>query len=153
MPAFLIVALSPSERPAGLATLGAVPVIEFMAVSVGIGLGLNPLVSFFLTVFPCMGLCMLVTGIIVFLGGSSARMGRFLDGIQKRTDKYPRLKKYGVASDFLFVMFLGIYIAPALSTLLGWHKLRAMVFLASGLASITALIGLATIGIIDLFFI
>ncbi|MEE9150656.1 MAG: small multi-drug export protein [Thermoplasmata archaeon] len=153
IPGIVIIALPPTQRPEGLAVLAAVPLIEYLAISVGIGLGINPILSFLLTMLPCTGLCMLVLGLFGFMSDSSQRAKRFLEKIQKKIEKYPRLKKYGVASNFLFIIILGVYIAPGISILLGWSRVRSVVFMAGGISFITFLIGLGTIGIIDLFFV
>ncbi len=152
IPGILIFSLPPNQRPEGIAVLAAVPFLEYLAISIGIGLGINPIISFFLTTLPCIGLGMLVFGILGFVSDSSKRVTRFLHKIKKKIDKYPRLSKYGVASNFLFVMFLGVYIAPGVSIVLGWARVRSIIFMAGGIAFITILIGLGTLGIIDLFF-
>lgn len=153
IPVMLIMLLPASQRAAGFATLAATPAIEYLAVSVGIGLGINPIISFFLTVLPCTGLSMLIIGILGFVGDSSERARRFLDKIQNKIDKYPRLKKYGMASNFLFVMILGVYICSGISILLCWPRWKSLAFMMAGISVITLLIGLGSIGIIDLFFV
>jgi hypothetical protein len=152
VPLILIFGLPEDKRYVGFAILGAVPVMEYLAISIGISLDINPVISFLLTWLPCMGLCMLVFGILEFLKDSSKRATRFLEKAHKKIDKYPRLKKYGIASNFFFVMFLGVYIAPGITIILGWPKGRSLVFMGGGIAFITGLIGLGTMGIIDLFF-
>jgi hypothetical protein len=152
IPLILIFGLPEDKRYVGLAVLGAVPIIEYLAIGIGISLGINPVISFLLTWFPCIGLCMLVFGILEFLKDSSKKATRFLEKAQKKIDRYPKLKKYGIASNFFFIMILGVYIAPGISIILGWPKGRSLVFMAGGIAFITALIGLGTMGIIDLFF-
>jgi len=153
IPGAIIVVLPSGERSAAIATLSASPFIEFLAVSVGIGLGLDPILSFFLTVLPCIGICMLMVGVLGFLGDSSKRVRRFLDKVQKRVEKYPRLKRYGVISGFFLVMLTGVYIAPGISIILGWSRVRSVVFMAGGISFITLLIGLGTVGLIDLLFV
>ncbi|UCG69174.1 MAG: small multi-drug export protein [Thermoplasmata archaeon] len=152
IPGILIVALPPSQKAKGLTTLVATPAIEYLAISVGIGLGVDPVVSFFLTFLPCTGLCMLSMGLLGFLRDSSPRIIRFLDKVQKRIERHPKLKNYGIVSNFLFVMFLGVYIAPGIAIILGWSRARSVIFMVGGIALITALIGLGTLGIIDLLF-
>jgi hypothetical protein len=153
VPTVLILIMPSDLKSAGIATLTASPVIEYMAISLGISLGIKPLISFLLTVLPCIGLCMLVFGLLGFIGDNSVRVRRFLEKIQKRVDKFPKLKKYGVPSSFVFVMFLGIYIGPGISILLGWPRIQSIVFMAGGISCITLLIGLATVGVINIFFI
>jgi hypothetical protein len=153
IPIILIMILPTDQRGAGFATLAATPVFEYLAISVGIGLGIDPIISFFLTFLPCTGFSMLVIGILGFVGDSSVRAVRFLEKIQKKIDKYPRLKKYGVASNFVFVMILGVYICSGISILLSWSRWRSLVFMVGGISFITLLIGLGTIGIIDLFYV
>jgi hypothetical protein len=153
IPGIVISLLPASQKAAGFATLGSSPVLEYLAISVGIGLGLNPFISFFLTFLPCTGLSMLVIGILGFTGDSSERAARFLKKIKDKIEQYPRLKKYGVISNFFFVMFLGVYICSGISILLSWSRWRSLAFMAGGIAVITLLIGLGTMGIIDLFFV
>jgi hypothetical protein len=150
----LIIMILPSDKiPAAIGTLFSVPVIEYLAISVGIGLGINPVLSFLLTVLPCIGFAMLVTGLLGFLVDSSGRATKFLERVQKRLDKYPRLKKYGVASNFVFIMILGMYLSPGISIIMGWSRVRSMAFMFGGICVITLLIGLGTLGIIELFFV
>ncbi|UCH88463.1 MAG: small multi-drug export protein [Thermoplasmata archaeon] len=153
IPGAIIITLPADQRPDGLAVLAAVPILEYLAVSIGIGLDIHPITSFFLTILPCIGSCMLVIGLIGFLGDSSVRATRFLEKVQKRIEKYPRLQKYGVVSNFIFVMILGMYITPGVAIVLGWSRFRSILFMAAGISFITILIGLGTLGIINLFFV
>ena len=153
VPVILILFLPANQRAAGFATLAAAPVIEYLAVSIGIGLGIDPIISFLLTSLSCTGLCMLIIGMLGFVGDSSQRAMRFLKKIQDKIDKYPRLKKYGAVSNFFFVMILGVYICSGISIFLSWPRWRSLAFMAGGIGFITLLIGLGTIGIIDLFFV
>jgi hypothetical protein len=153
MPIILILILPSGQRAAGIATLAATPVFEYIAVSIGIGFGLNPVLSFLLTLLPLTGISMLIIGLLGFGGDSSERARRFLNKIQDKIAKYPRLQKYGVVSNLLFVMFLGIYICSGISVLLGWPRWKSLVYMVGGISLITLIIGLGTIGIIDLFFV
>jgi uncharacterized membrane protein len=152
LPLLLILLLPPDQRADGVATLGSVPIIEYMAVGVGIGLGVNPLVSFLLTLLPCVGICMLVTGLVGYFVDRSERATRFLSKVQKKIDKYPKLKRYGVVSSMVFVIFTGVYIGPGISFILGWPKVRSIFFMALGIGLITMVIGLGTMGVLNLFF-
>lgn len=153
LPAILILLLPPNQKSAGIATLVSTPVIEYLAISIGIGLGVNPVISFLLTFLPCTGISMLIIGLLGFGGDSSERAVRFLNKIQNRIEKYPKLKKYGVISNFFFVMIFGVYICSGIAIILGWSRWRAIVFMAGGIGLITSLIGLGTMGIIELFFV
>lgn len=153
VPVILILFLPPNQRAAGLATLTATPILEYLAISIGIGFGINPIISFLLTFLPCTGLSMLIIGILGFVGDSSKRAIRFQKKIQDKIDKYPKLKTYGVASNFIFVMILGVYICSGISILLCWSRWKSLAFMMGGISFITLLIGLGTIGIIDLFFV
>jgi hypothetical protein len=153
IPLILIMLLPANLRFAGFATFAAAPVLQTLAISVGIGYGVHPIISFLITVLPCIGIFMLIIGILGFVGDSSARAMKFLNKIRNYIDKYPKLKKYGVASSFLFVMFLGIYICSGIVILLGWTRWKSIAFMAGGVSFMTFLIGLGTIGIIDLLFV
>ena len=100
IPAAIIVLLPDGDRPAAAAAWATTPFLEYLAVSIGIGFGLSPVFSFLIIVLPCIGLAMLVVGLLGFLGDSSARAKRFLAKVPAKIEKYPRLKKYGVASNF-----------------------------------------------------
>jgi uncharacterized membrane protein len=153
LPLLLILLLPPDHRADGVAALGSVPLIEYMAVGVGIGLGVNPFVSFLLTLLPCVGICMLVTGLLSYFSEGSERATRFLAKVQMRIDRYPKLRKYGVVSSAIFVIFTGVYIGPGISFLLGWSRFRSLLFMTLGVGLITTVIGLGTMGVLDLFFI
>ena len=153
IPGIIIFVLLSDKVPEAMAVLAATPFLEYLAISVGIGLGIHPATSFVLTVLPCTGIGMFMIGLLGFLRDSSPRVIRFLDKVQKRIDKYPKLKKYGVVSNFIFIMFFGVFITPGISIILGWSRARSMVFMATGICVITFIIGLGTVGIIDLFFV
>ena len=154
LPMLIIFVLLPSDQRAdGLAILAAVPLIEYLAISVGIGLGVDPVTSFILTVLPCIGICMLFLGLLSYFGEKSQRVTRFQGRVQKRMDKYPKLKRYGVASNAIFVIITGIYIGSGIAWLLGWSRSQSLLMMALGIVSITLLIGLGTVGIIELFFV
>jgi uncharacterized membrane protein len=153
IPVILIMLLPSDQRVDGIATLATTPVIEYLAVSVGLGLGLSFPVSFSLTVFPCIGFAMLVTGIVGFLTDSSERATKYLNKVRKKVEKYPRLQKYGVVSNFFFIMFFGMYISPGVSIILGWSRIRSVFFMILGICTITFVIALGTMGIINLFFV
>jgi hypothetical protein len=153
IPSIIIIKLPPEQWSDAIATWVANPFIEYLSVGIGIGLGLNPLISFLLTILPCTGLAFLSFGLLGFLGDSSPRAVRFMKKTRLRIEKYPRLSKYGVASNLIFPMILGVYIAPGISIILGWSRIRSILFMIGGITLITALIGLVTMGIIDLLFV
>jgi len=153
VPGLIILSLPQDLKAGGVAVLIAFPLIEYLAISIGIGFGINPMLSFLLTVLPCIGIAMLVSGVLGFLGDSSVRAQKFLKKVQKKLGKYKGLKRYGVASNFIFIIILGIYIAPGISIFLGWSKVRYITFMVAGICFITFLIGIATMGIIELFFV
>ena len=154
LPLLIIYLLLPADQRAdGLAILAAVPLIEYLAISVGIGLGVDPVLSFVLTVLPSIGICMLVFGLLSYFGEKSQRMTRFQGKVHKRMDKYPKLKRYGVVSNAIFVIIAGIYIGSGIAWLLGWSRFQSILMMALGIVSITLLIGLGTVGIIELFFV
>ena len=70
LPAIIIFLLPSDQRADGIAILVAVPVIEYLAISVGIGLGVDPVTSFMLTVLPCIAICMLIMGLLSYFGGA-----------------------------------------------------------------------------------
>ena len=154
LPMVIIFVLLPSDQRAdGLAILAVVAFIEYLAISFGIGLGVDPVISFLLTVLPCIGICMLIFGLLSYFGERSQRMTKFQGRVQKRMDKYPKLKRYGVVSNAIFVIITGIYIGSGIAWLLGWSRSLSLLMMALGIISITLLIGLGTVGIIELFFV
>ncbi len=152
LPALIIILLPSDQRADGIATWVAVPLIEYLAISVGIGLGLDPVTSFMLTVLPCIGICMLVMGLLSFFEARSERFTGFLEKVHRKIEKYPRLNRYGVISSYIFVIITGIYIGSGISFLLGWHKVKALLFMGLGIISITLAIGLGSVGVITVFF-
>jgi len=150
----LIIILMPSDQRAdGIAILVAVPLIEYLAISVGIGLGVDPVTAFMLTVLPCIGICMFVMGLLGHLGERSERFNRFIGRVQRKIEKYPRWNQYGVISSFIFVLITGIYIGSGISFILGWPRAKALLFMALGILTITLVIGLGTVGVVELFFV
>jgi len=153
IPGIIIFFLLPDKVPEGFAVLAAIPFIEYLAISVGIGLGIHPVISFLLTVLPCTGIAMLMIGLLGFFSDSSPRAIKYLGKVKKWTEKYPKLKKYGIYSNFVFIMFFGAFITPGISIILGWSRSRSVAIMAAGICIITSLIGLGTLGIIALFFV
>jgi heme O synthase-like polyprenyltransferase len=92
-------------------------------------------------------------GLLGFFRDSSPRAIKYLDKVQKKIDKYPKLKKYGVVSNFIFVMFFGAFITPGISIILGWSRVNSIIFMIAGICVITLVTGLGTLGIIELFFV
>lgn len=153
-PVLIVLLVLPEElRAEGIATLASVPAIEYLAVSVGIGLGIDPIPSLLLTVLPSIGITMLVLGVLGHLGDRSQRVKRFQDRVQGRMDRYPKLRRYGVVSNFVFVIITGIYIGPGIAWFLGWPRPRSLLMMALGILSITVLIAMGTVGLISLFFV
>jgi len=153
IPGLIVLFLPSDQRAHAIAVLASVPLLEYVSISVGIGLGLDPWVSLALTVSPCVGIVMLVMGAMDHLSGRSERVTRFRGRVSARIEKYPRLKRYGVVSNFLFVIVAGMYIAPGIAILMGWPKARSLLLMALGIVFITGLIGLATVGVVELFFV
>ena len=91
LPALIIILMPSDQRAHGIAILVAVPLIEYLAITVGIGLGVDPVTSFMLTVLPCIGICMLIMGLLSYFGERSERFKRFLGRVQRKIEKYPRL--------------------------------------------------------------
>jgi uncharacterized membrane protein len=151
VPGLIILLLPSDQRAHAVAVMASVPIIEYLAIGVGIGLGLDPWTSLVLTVSPCVGIIMLFMGVLDYLSGRSERVTRFRDRVATRIDKYPSLRRYGVVSNLLFVIFTGIYIASGIAILLGWSKAKSLLFMTLGITLVTGLIGLATLGIVELF--
>ena len=152
LPAVIIFFLPQDQRADGIAIWVAVPIIEYLAISVGIGLGVDPVISFMLTVLPCIGICMLVMGLLRYFGERSERFTGFLDKVKRKIEKYPRLNRYGVISSSIFIIITGIYIGSGISFVLGWHKVKSLLFMALGIVLITIAIGLGSVGVITVFF-
>jgi hypothetical protein len=53
----------------------------------------------------------------------------------------------------VFVIITGIYIGSGISFLLGWPRALSLIIMAAGISFITMLIGLGTLGIVELFFV
>ena len=152
-PISLIVLLMPDKIGSGFAVLGSLPLIEYLAVAAGIGLGIDFLMAFTLTVLPCTGIAMLMIGVLGFLRDSSPRAIRILEKAQKKIENYPRFKRYGIASNFIFIILLGMYIGPGVAIILGWNRIQSVLFMFAGICFITFLIGLGALGIVELFFV
>jgi hypothetical protein len=126
---------------------------EYLAPAVGMGLGLDPVRSIAMTVSVTFGICLLITGVLCLLGASSKKVAKFLASVQRKMEKYPKFMKYGPAANFLFIIMLGMYIAPGVSFLVGWSRGKSAAFMLAGIATITVLIAAATMGIIYMFFV
>jgi hypothetical protein len=152
VPISLIFIFIPDKIGSGFAVLGSLPLIEYVSVAAGISLGINIYLSFALTVLPCTGIAMLMMGILGYIGDSSPRAIRFLKKAQKKIEKYPRFKKYGVVSNFVLIILFGMYIGPGVAIILGWNRVHSVIFMFAGICFITLLIGLGTFSIVEVFF-
>lgn len=152
VPALLIATATGGDRTALVVMFTSIFLAEFLAPAVGMGLGLDPFRAIVMTVSVTFGICMLITGVLCFVGASSKKVAKFLASVQKKMEKYPKFMRYGPAANFIFIIMLGMYIAPGVSFLVGWSRARSAAFMLAGIAFVTTLIAAATMGIIRLFF-
>jgi len=152
VPALLIATATGGDRTALVVMFSSVFLAEYLAPAVGMGLGLDPIRAIAMTISVTFGICLSITGVLCFVGASSKKVAKFLASVQKKMEKYPKFMKYGPAANFLFIIMLGMYIAPGVSFLVGWSRARSAAFMLAGIATVTTLIAAATLGIIKLFF-
>ncbi len=147
--------------PIGLSILLNVPIsktisliistfaLEYLAVPVGIGLGLNPV--FVLVVVTSVALSVVVLMFKIFdaIGEKSKRVSDFLSTSNEKAQSSKLIRNYGIYGLLPGAVILGFYICPAIAWILGWRRDHAVVLIIMGFLSISTIMLLATIGVLE----
>ncbi|NMG83388.1 MAG: hypothetical protein GIS02_04195 [Methanosarcinales archaeon] len=96
--------------------------LEYFAVPVGIGLGLDPVFVLIVVTSVALSAVLLMFKIFDTVGGKSRRVSNFLSKSRERCQKSKIIQKYGVYGLLPAVPFLGFYVCPAIAWIMGWRR-------------------------------
>jgi len=122
--------------------------LEYFAVPVGIGLGLDPVFVLITVTSVALSVVLLMFKIFDIVGRESKRVSNFLSKSRERGQKSKIIQKYGVYGLVPAVPFLGFYVCPAIAWTLGWRRDYAVILIIIGFVFISTIMLLASIGIL-----
>jgi arsenite transporter len=111
-----------------LSLISSTFVLQAGAPVVGVALGIsNPMIIITMFCF-ALGMVLAVFEICDSLSSSSVRVQNWLKKIEKASEKYPQLQKYGVISCFFIAWIppFGIYGAPVFAWIMNWKRWHAI---------------------------
>ena len=124
--------------------------LEYLAAAVGIGLGLDPIFTLFVTTCVALSVVLLLITIFDVLGEKSKKVSDFLSKAREKAQKTKVLQKYGVYGLVLAVPILGFYICPAIAWILGWRKDLSISMIITGFVLTSSIILSIGTGILKL---
>ncbi len=122
--------------------------LEYFAVPVGIGLGLDPVFVLITMTSVALSVVLLMFKIFDIVGEKSKRVSNFLSKSREKGQKSKIIQKYGVYGLVPAVSFLGFYVCPAIAWTLGWRRDYAVIMIIVGFVFISTIMLLASIGIL-----
>jgi len=126
-----------------ISLIGSTFVLEYLAVPVGIALGLSPWHALVKVISAGVGIFALALALFEFLGSKAQRVANFLLKLRGRT---PRFQRYGIYSLVPGATLLGIYGCAAAAWAFGWGRTPSIGLTGLGFALISTLVLLSTIG-------
>ncbi len=109
-------------------------VLQAAAPPVGLAMGLSPGAILFIMACFAIGVVAAIFEICDGLASSSTRVRKWIDKLEKISDKHPVIKKYGAIS-CLFIAWIpgvGVYGTPIIAWILRWKRLPSIVFTVTG---------------------
>jgi arsenite transporter len=116
-----------------LSLISSTFILQAGAPVVGVALGISYPVILITMVCFALGMALAVFEICDSLSSSSQRVQRSLEKVEKASEKYPQVEKYGVISCFFIAWIppFGIYGAPSFAWLMKWKRLPATIIIVS----------------------
>ena len=124
--------------------------LEYLAVPVGIGLGLDPVFVLIVVTSVALSVVLLMFKIFDTLGNKSLIISKFLSKSHEKANKSKIIQKYGIYGLVPSVSFLGFYVCPAIAWVLGWRRDYAVILIIVGFVSVSIITLLSSIGILEL---
>lgn len=124
--------------------------LEYLAVPVGIGLGLSPVFVLIVVTSVALSVVLLLFTIFEIIGEKSKRVSNFLSKSRAKADNSKLTQKYGIYGLVPGVIILGFYVCPAVAWVLGWRKDYATILIILGFVFISTIIMFTTIGGLEL---
>lgn len=122
--------------------------LEYFAVPVGIGLGLDPVFVLITVTSVALSVVLLMFRIFDIVGEKSKRVSNFLSKSREKGQRSKIIQKYGVYGLVPAVSFFGFYVCPAIAWTLGWRRDYAVIMIIIGFVFISTIMLLASIGIL-----
>ncbi|MHC1624632.1 MAG: small multi-drug export protein [Methermicoccaceae archaeon] len=123
--------------------------LEYLAVPVGISLGLNPVFVLVIVTSVALSVVLLIFKILDIVGEKSRRIANFLLKSHEKAKKSRFISKYGVYGLLPAVPFLGFYVCPAIAWIFGWKRGFAVILIIMGFVIISTIMLLSSIGVLE----
>jgi len=122
--------------PAGIILSFILSAFALQAAAPPVGLALGLPVSLILAILACfaVGVVLGIYEICRTLGASSKRVSAFIEKVEKKTEKYPMIRKYGPITCIMIAWIpgIGLYGTPVISWMLGWKRIPSVICTAAG---------------------
>ena len=137
---------------ATLALIGSGLVVEYGAAPVGIALGLSPLFVFWVLICTEIGIFIGLFDIFDAVGHTWPPAADFLARTKQLVHRNSLAERYGILGLVPCEIIIGVYANAPVSWVLGWHKVRSLIFTMAGYVPCLVLTIFATIGLLTLYF-
>ncbi len=135
--------------PKTLSLISSTFALGYFAVAVGIGLGLDPAFVLIVVTSVALSVVLLMFKIFDIMGEKSKKVSNFLSKSRKIAQNSKLIREYGIYGLVPGVVFFGFYICPAIAWVLRWRKDHAIILIIIGYLSISTIMLLATIGVLE----
>jgi predicted Na+-dependent transporter len=117
-----------------LAMVGAAILLQAAAPPVGLAIGLTPAAIVVIMAFFALGMVLAIREACESLALSSAKVQKWIESMNKKTEKYPQIQKYGPVSCILIAWIpgIGLYGTPIISWILQWKRITSAFFTVLG---------------------
>jgi ACR3 family arsenite transporter len=109
-------------------------ILQAAAPPVGLAMGLSSEAILIIMACFALGIVLAILEICDGLAASSPRVKRWINNIEKKTEKYPQIKKYGPVT-CMFIAWIpgvGLYGTPIIAFILKWKRPPAIIFTTAG---------------------
>lgn len=139
-------------QPVILALISATLIFQALAVAIGIGFGIEPMVTIMLTTSVAVGVMIAILQICDLFAESSSRVAGWLDRIAKRTEEYEFLHHYGVMMliPIIWIPGIALYGSPIIAWIFQWKEIPAIICMVTGWLMASALVAAGALGVISI---
>ena len=137
-----------------LGLVASILILQPFAVVVGLGLGINPISLLLIMSSFGISVIFVLFGICDVFAEHSDWLRTHLKKIETTTQKSEMIKKYGMYSliPFIWVPGVGLYGCILVAWLFRWRGVRSVAVIFAGWMLATALVMLASLGILEIIF-
>jgi uncharacterized membrane protein len=137
-----------------LGLVASILILQPFAVVVGLGLGINPISLLLIMCSFGISVIFVLFGICDVFAEHSEWLRTHLKKIETITQKSEMIKKYGMYSliPFIWVPGVGLYGCVLVAWLFSWRGVRSVAVIFTGWMLATALVMLASLGILEIIF-